>query len=102
MFNSVFAAPVLLQALVILVEGRVKGREYWMLDRGLPGPIVVCPGGIVVAVPRIVESGTPPPCEFPAAVVEEAALAVDVVRPQGLKIQSLLWVAARQDLNAER
>jgi hypothetical protein len=81
MFNSVFAAPVLLQAVVI--AGRVKGREYRMLD-GLPGPIVVGRGGIVVvvAVPwSVVESETPPPCELPAAVVVmvgEVASAVDV------------------------
>ena len=44
---KVFAAPVLLQAVVI--KGWVKGREYRMLD-GLPGPIVVGWGGIVVVV----------------------------------------------------
>lgn len=83
MFNSVFAAPVLLQA--VIIEGRVKGREYWTLD-GLP---VVGRGGnaVVVAVPCVVESETPPPCELPAAVVlvlvkvvvvVEAASAVEV------------------------
>ena len=37
-------------------------------------PVVVSPGEIVVDVPGVVEieSGTPPPCEFPAAEVRKA------------------------------
>jgi hypothetical protein len=58
--------PVLLQSDIVITSVGVGTP-----DGGLPVPVVVVPGEIVVAVPGIVEleSGIPPPCEFPIAEV---------------------------------